>query len=951
MVGGGLAGLARAGLALLASSLALASALDTETRLQLRHEAEDMFYHGYQAYMDNAWPADELMPLSCRGRYRGREPDRGDIDDAMGNFSLTLIDSLDMLVVLGDITEFESAVKKVIQTVRFDTDVVVSVFETNIRVVGGLVSGHILAELVQSRTPALTWYRGQLLNMAVDCATRLLPAFNSSTGLPYPRVNLRTGLQGVSSVQQTCTACAGSMILEFAALSRLTGEPVFEKKAGRAMDVLWEARHHQSNLVGNVLNVNTGDWIRRDSGVGAGIDSYYEYVAKAYVLLGEEKYLERWHSHYQAVMKYLGTGHLMQDVHMHRPNTNSKQFVDALGAFWPGLQVLMGDLKPAIEQHEVLYQIMQRHNFIPEAFTPDFQVHWGQHLLRPEFVESTYFLYRATRDPHYLEVGEKVLRSLQQHARVTCGYAAVKDVRTLQHEDRMDSFVLTETFKYLFLLFAEPDSLFLDLNQFVFTTEAHLLPLTLARLSNTTALPVTEDFFWEEDEEVEYEQACPSPLYMFPGHDSAGAAAAELRAPLESLVEDSCPSKRHQQRRLNAAEFQSNNEAHLQLVKEMGISIVRLPDGRVQLLHTAASAVSSQAGEEGLLFMQEMIELSRQQTSPAPDSPPKLVTFPGPAGTRLGLQAGPAQFGPELLGGHTVTGSLVAADPLRACSAAQQDGSRLAGAVVLVQRGDCMFVEKARVLQQLGAKAGIVMDNTEGTAAVSSPLFAMSGDGVDDVRIPMVFLFTAEAARLTKQLEEAGGKLEVRLEEKPQQQQQSDLLDRVGRAEEELEEVEEVEARRGSGVHTLLQQKIEAEERREGEEDSLVVQRDNETGDIITQKTQTIRGPAGSSRTIKTIERIRGGERQVESSVGEAKIMKIEEMMEIQEVEDDLFAEDTEDSSEEEVSETETEKFQDIPAEELKEIVNLLGGEKVGEIVKEYLSAQSGKPEEKKASP
>ena len=46
-------------------------------------------------------------------------------------------------------------------------------------------------------------------------------------------------------------------------------------------------------------------------------------------------------------------------------------------------------------------------------------------------------------------------------------------------------------------------------------------------------------------------------------------------------------------------------------------------------------------------------------------------------------------------------------------------------------------------------------------------------------------------------------------------------------------------------------------------------------------------------------------------------------------MEDDLFAEDTEDSSEEEVSETETEKFQDIPAEELKEIVNLLGGEKV----------------------
>ena len=106
-----------------------------------------MFYHAYNAYMSRAWPADELMPLSCRGRYRGREPSRGDIDEALGNFSLTLIDSLDMLVVLGDLDEFEAAVQRVVTTVTFDTDVVVSVFETNIRIVGGLVSAHILAEL------------------------------------------------------------------------------------------------------------------------------------------------------------------------------------------------------------------------------------------------------------------------------------------------------------------------------------------------------------------------------------------------------------------------------------------------------------------------------------------------------------------------------------------------------------------------------------------------------------------------------------------------------------------------------------------------------------------------------------------------------------------------------------------------------------------------------------
>ena len=97
-------------------------------------------------------------------------------------------------------------------------------------------------------------------------------------------------------------------------------------------------------------------------------------------------------------------------------------------------------------------QVMQRHGgFLPEAFTTDFRVHWGQSPLRPEFIESTYFLYKATGDEHYLDVGKAVLNSIEVLAKVPCGYAAIKDVRTGRHEDRMDSFVLAELFKYLFL--------------------------------------------------------------------------------------------------------------------------------------------------------------------------------------------------------------------------------------------------------------------------------------------------------------------------------------------------------------------------------------------------------------------------------------------------------------------------------------------------------------------
>ncbi len=428
-------------------------------------------------------------------------------------------------MILDDLDEFERGVKLAIEQISFDHDISVSVFETNIRVVGGLISSHVLAEYIRDsyRGHRMAWYQGELLNMALDVGYRLLPAFNSSTGLPHPRVNLRHGIKEgkIRRVGETCTACAGTMILEFAALSRLSGEPVFEEKASRAMDVLWASRHRQSNLVGNVVNIHTGDWVRRDSGVGAGIDSYYEYVAKAYVLLGEEKYLGRWETHYEAVMKYLGrSGPLLKDVHMHRPQTASRNFVDSLAAFWPGLQVLMGDLEPAVRNHEVLYQVMKRHHFIPEAFTTDYQVHWGQHFLRPEFLESTYFLHRATGDQHYLEVGRDALRAIQRHARVPCGYATIRDVRTLQKEDRMDSFVLSETFKYLFLLFAEESDVGLDVDEFVFTTEAHLLPLSLARLSNRTAVPLREGR--EEvvfDEDVELAKACPSTHFLFPhGH-------------------------------------------------------------------------------------------------------------------------------------------------------------------------------------------------------------------------------------------------------------------------------------------------------------------------------------------------------------------------------------------------------------------------------------------------
>lgn len=697
-------------------------------RLNLREEARQMFYHAYNAYMDNAYPADELMPLSCKGRWKGVTPSRGDMDDALGNFSLTLVDSLDTLVILGDFSEFSNAIKLVIRDVVFDQNIVVSVFETNIRMLGGLLSAHVLATALKPEVLALQWYNGELLAMAEDLGRRLLPAFNTSTGIPHGKVNLRTGIRGLLESRETCTACAGTMILEMAALSRLTGNPIYEQKAHRAMDRLWKIRHRTSDLMGTVINIDSGDWIRKDSGVGAGIDSYYEYCLKAYILLGDEKYLARFNRHYNAVMKYINRGSVMLAVHMHRPHLQSRNFMDALLAFWPGLQVLLGDVRPAVETHEMLYQVMQRHTFIPEAFTSDFQVHWGQYPLRPEFLESTYFLHRATEDDHYLHVGKTVLKALQQYTKVSCGYAAVNDVRTRIHEDRMDSFVLAETFKYLYMLFGDDKDLPVKLENYVLTTEAHFLPLSLATAGrNTTYFTLKID---NEDED-KFKKTCPN---------TASLIAEKVRQPMRRLLGSTAARPPAQLRPFN-------DPRQIHALSDMGISVLTLPDGRVQLLYTTNTAKSPQDAAEGLTFMREMSKLNTLN-----DMENGVV----PAGLKINdkiFPAGPGHFGKDITGDERYANVATFVSPLDACTPITNKIT-VEGKYGIAKRGQCTFAQKVRNMQNAGVKLAIVLDNVPDSTYENTALFAMSGDGKDDIEIPAVFLFSQEGKYLTDALSE-----------------------------------------------------------------------------------------------------------------------------------------------------------------------------------------------------
>ncbi|XP_063901782.1 ER degradation-enhancing alpha-mannosidase-like protein 3 [Zophobas morio] len=121
---------------------------------------------------------------------------------------------------------------------------------------------------------------------------------------------------------------------------------------------------------------------------------------------------------------------------------------------------------------------MENNQFLPELFQAHGAVVDPHYYLRPEFVESAYYLYKATRNFFYIEVGKQILESIE-NCGTPCGFAALSNVKTVAKLDRMDSFFLAETLKYLYLLFAEyENSLSFDIDAYIFSTEAHLfLPI------------------------------------------------------------------------------------------------------------------------------------------------------------------------------------------------------------------------------------------------------------------------------------------------------------------------------------------------------------------------------------------------------------------------------------------------------------------------------------------
>lgn len=114
------------------------------------------------------------------------------------------------------------------------------------------------------------------------------------------------------------------------------------KAAMKAMDAIWNMRNLNTNLLSDYLMASSKSWSSSTATIGAGVDSYYEYLMKGYIMIGDEELFKRFVIHYEAIEKYLKNDVFSYDkVSMSNPKSYRNKKTESLEAFWPSIQVLI----------------------------------------------------------------------------------------------------------------------------------------------------------------------------------------------------------------------------------------------------------------------------------------------------------------------------------------------------------------------------------------------------------------------------------------------------------------------------------------------------------------------------------------------------------------------------------------------------------------------------------
>uniref|UniRef100_A0A1Q3G2C4 alpha-1,2-Mannosidase n=1 Tax=Culex tarsalis TaxID=7177 RepID=A0A1Q3G2C4_CULTA len=447
-----------------------------------RNKVKEMMIHAWDNYKLYAWGKNELKPITKRGHS-------GSIFGAY-DLGATIVDGLDTLYLMGLQKEFDEGRDWVER--KFSLDSVsndLSVFETNIRFIGGFLTCY-----------AFTGDR-LFLEKAKYVADKLLPAFQTPTGIPYALVNVNTGISknyGWASGGSSILSEFGTLHLEFSYLSDVTGDSVYRERVQAIRTVLKDIEKPKG-LYPNYLNPKTGKWGQQHMSLGALGDSFYEYLLKAWIQSGheDEEAREMYDDAMQAIIQHMirtSPGGLTYVSDMKFDRLEHK--MDHLACFAGGLFGLGGttlnnqyserylEVGEGLTNtcHESYVRTYTRLG--PEAFrfndgveAKALKSQEKYYILRPETFESYFVMWRLTHDQKYRDWGWDAVQALEKHCRTPNGFSGLKNVYLTdpQKDDVQQSFFLAETLKYLYLLFSD-DSL-LPLDDWVFNTEAHPLPV------------------------------------------------------------------------------------------------------------------------------------------------------------------------------------------------------------------------------------------------------------------------------------------------------------------------------------------------------------------------------------------------------------------------------------------------------------------------------------------
>lgn len=419
-----------------------------EMKAEMRGKVKGAAQHAWQGYKQYAWGYDDLKPLTKTGKNWYNFP-----------ILMTPVDAFDTFIMLGLAKEANEAKDIILTRLNFNVDNDVQVFEVTIRILGGLITAY---EMDGDK---------RFLVLATDLADRMMPAFNTPTGMPYRYVHLQTG-KTRDFINNP--AEIGTLLLEFGKLSKLTGNSRYYNAVKKAIMFVYKKRS-KLDLVGEQINVLTGKWNSSATHISGYIDSYYEYLYKGWLLFGDKDFKKAFDKHNEAIKKHLisktENGWFLYHIDMHTGKLMETKY-GALDAFYAGLCAFAGDVETAKHIQQANYYMWTRFNMEPEEF--DFRkdsITSSYYILRPENIESCFYLYRTTEMLEYLWMAKVMIDDILKNCKTETAFASIKDVRTLEKHNSMESFFFAETLKYAYLVFA-PNSA-ADLDKIVFNTEAH----------------------------------------------------------------------------------------------------------------------------------------------------------------------------------------------------------------------------------------------------------------------------------------------------------------------------------------------------------------------------------------------------------------------------------------------------------------------------------------------